>query len=851
MKESKANRKIEKARKRGKRDSLKLKRAERYFPCTEQGLTSAQVREREEEGLVNKKTATSGKSYPRIFAENIFNFCNTVTIALMILLIAIGAWDYAISSCIILINIAIGIYQEIKAKRTVDRLSLVGKSVCDVVRDGKRGQIPTQELVFEDVYYVNAGAQVPADSTVRAGEIEVDESILTGESKPVRKSAGDKVLAGSSVHSGEACCIADRVGQDRYIEGVARIAKKVSKPKSKIFSVLDSLIKGISVILVILAVFMLIAERTAVGGPWRETIINVSSSILGMIPIGMFLLTSTALAASVLKLSKKHALAQDLYGIEMLASADTLLLDKTGTITDGKLELVETMAVNEEISAPVLLNTIMKETKDSKSTAMALLIGAGEAECLPVSDVMSFNSARKYSAVTLEGGKTYVLGAPDFVGDPDGEIAEFIAACSARGRRTIMLSSFDGPIDGIDRFATKPCYVFALEDTLRPNVKATLDWFYESEVDIKIISGDDPVTVGNIAAKAGIRNAGSTFNCNGASDADIRDSVEKTAVFGRISPEQKCAVVKALQEKGHTVAMIGDGVNDVQALKQADCSISFAGANEVARNISRIVLMDNNFLTLPGIVQEGRQVIGNVEKVSSLYVMKNIFVMFMTLLFSIVTIVTGRSSYPFDTKKMLLIEFFVIGVPTFLFALQPTKARPKGDFMRNILKSALPAAVSLIAAAGFMLILTSQTGAAGGFEGEATAATYALTMAGFVALTVISMPPDKFRLGIIAAMFALSLLAAYVDGNFLDGTFFAMSTLPAEFIGYIAAAAAIGLAVLLISKKIADVIDAKYGDALQKKANEIYDGFSSGVAKIYGRKKETEDREDEDRGDEE
>ena len=215
MKESKANRKIEKARKRGKRDSLKLKRAERYFPCTEQGLTSAQVREREEEGLVNKKTATSGKSYPRIFAENIFNFCNTVTIALMILLIAIGAWDYAISSCIILINIAIGIYQEIKAKRTVDRLSLVGKSVCDVVRDGKRGQIPTQELVFEDVYYVNAGAQVPADSTVRAGEIEVDESILTGESKPVRKSAGDKVLAGSSVHSGEACCIAGRVGQDR------------------------------------------------------------------------------------------------------------------------------------------------------------------------------------------------------------------------------------------------------------------------------------------------------------------------------------------------------------------------------------------------------------------------------------------------------------------------------------------------------------------------------------------------------------------------------------------------------------------------------------------------------------
>lgn len=842
MREDRQRKKLEKARQRGakKRDSLKLKRAERFYPTTKSGLSARQVEERQKEGLVNRRTDTTSKSYPRIIAENVFNFCNTVTIALMILLIAIGAWDYAVSSCIILINIAIGIYQEIKAKRTVDKLSLVGRATCDVVRDGKRTQLPTQELVFEDVYFVAAGAQVPADSTIKDGEIEVDESILTGESRPVRKGAGDRILAGSSVHSGEACCIADRVGADRYIEGVARIAKKIGKPKSKIFSVLDSLIKGISVVLVVLAAVMLIAERVAVGGPWRDTIISVSSSVLGMIPIGMFLLTSTALAVSVLKLSRKHALAQDLYGIEMLASADTLLLDKTGTITDGKLELVDTLTLDDKISAPVLLNTIMKETRDSKSTAMALLRGAGEAECLAVSDVLSFNSARKYSGVTLQDGKTYILGAPDFVGDPQGEVAEFIAASSAKGRRTIMLSEFDGALDAVDRQATRPLFVFALEDTLRDNVKSTLDWFYDSEVDIKIISGDDPVTVGNIAAKAGIRNAGSTFNCNGASDQEIASAAEDTAVFGRISPEQKCAVVKALQAKGHTVAMIGDGVNDVQALKQADCSISFAGANEVARNISRIVLMDNNFLTLPSIVQEGRQVIGNVEKVSALYVMKNIFVMFMTLLFSIVTMATGKSSYPFDTKKMLMIEFFVIGVPTFLFALQPTKARPKGDFLRNILKSSLPAAASLICATGFMLILTAFLDIPGSadevFAIKATAATYALTMSGFVALVVISMPPDKFRLSVAAVMFCVSLLAAYIDKNFLDGTFLAMETLPAEYIGYIAASMAIGLIALLISRKIAKTVDDKYGDAIQKAC----DKWGRMTSELFTRKKKKE-----------
>lgn len=824
MKEIRDLKRLQRARKKKKHDSHKLKNADRFFPTVEEGLTSAQVGQRIQEGLVNKKTDNSSKSYFRIIFENIFNFCNTISIILVILLIAIGAWDYTISSCIIIINIAIGIGQEIKAKWTVQKLSLVAQSKCDVVRDGKRVNVNTADLVFEDVFYIHAGAQVPVDAVVRSGYIEVDESIISGESRPVHKEAGADILAGSNVHEGEACCIAMRVGKDRYIEGVSKVAKRVSKPKSRIFSVLDSLIKGISVVLVILAGFLLAADRITVGGDWKNTIISVSSSILGMIPIGMFLLTSTALAASVLKLSKKHALAQDLSGIEMLALTDTLLLDKTGTITDGKLELVETVKVGDVESPVDLLNTIMNATHDSKSTALALLQGVGEGEIMPVSDVMSFNSARKYSAVTLEGGATYVLGAPDFVGVPEGKVKEAIAANSSKGRRSILLSRFDGAIADIDKTKTVPCFVFALEDTLRPNIRKTLEWFYENEVDIKIISGDDPETVANIAGKAGLRSSDHAVNCAKLGEDELKKVAADTAVFGRVSPEQKAVIVRQLQCEGRTVGMIGDGVNDVQALKEADCSISFASANDVARNISRIILMDNDFASMPDIVREGRQVIGNIEKVSSLYIMKNIFVMFMTLLYAIITIVTKENSYPFDTKKMLMIEFFVIGVPTFLFALQPTKSRPKGNFLRNVLKSSLSAAIALIVATGFIMIMNGVIDY--GVTGEelqqtkAVMATFALTMAGFVCLTVISMPPNKFRIAIIISMFAVSLLAIWADNALMSGTFLGMDFVPMKYAWWIIVSSVIALVVVLVTRWIISSLDKRYGKQIADGVDE-------------------------------
>lgn len=850
MKEIKNLKKLEKAREKKKKDSLKLKFADKFNPSQEIGLSNEQVAIRNKEGLVNKQSDSGSKSYISIVLSNIFNFCNTVTIVLVVLLWCIGAWDYTISSCIIFVNIAIGIVQEIKAKWTVQKLSLVAQSKCDVVRNGERTAINTAELVYEDVFYIKAGSQVPVDAVVLSGYIEVDESIISGESRPVRKEKNAKILAGSNVNEGEACCIAKRVGKDRYIEGVSRIAKKISKPKSRIFNVLNSLIKGITVVLIILAGFLLIADRITVGGEWQNTIITVSSSILGMIPIGMFLITSTALAASVRKLSRKNALAQDLSSIEMLALTDTILLDKTGTITNGKLELVKTDKLSDLDDPTDLLNTIMHNTHDSKSTATALLEGVGEGKDLPVKDIMSFSSVRKYSAVELEDGYSYVLGAPDFVGEPDENLADLIAQNSKKGRRSILLSKFKGKIGDIDKSKTQPLFLFALEDTLRSNIKTTLDWFYDNDVDIKIISGDDPDTVSNIAYKAGIRNCEKNVNCSLLGEEELKEKAGDTTIFGRVSPEQKATIVKQLQSEGRTVSMIGDGVNDVQALKEADCSISFASANDVARNISRIILMDNDFVTMPQIVQEGRQVIGNIEKVSSLYIMKNIFVMFMTLLYAIITIVTKVNSYPFDTKKMLLIELFVIGVPTFLFALQPTKSRPQGNFLRNILKSALSSAIGLIVATGFIMIINGQldySPIASTPEElqavKAVMATFALTMSGFVCLFIIGLPLNKFRLAITSAMFVLSFVAIWIDSAFLDSTFMGMKYIPFEYGWWVIVSTVIGAAATLLSRYAISVGDKKFGDKIEHGIDKKVNDYKQKRLQKYNDKRQQREKE--------
>ncbi len=825
-------------------DSHKHRDATRYDPDINIGLTPDKVDDRIAEKLTNDKPINRTKSYTRIVLENIFNFCNTVTIVLVALLFIAGAGMYAVSSVIVILNMAIGIWQEIKAKHKVEKLSIVIENTCEVIRDGKHEVISTKQLVLDDIYMASQGMQLPVDSVIKSGVMEVDESILTGESRPVKKSVGEKVLAGSAIVSGEAVLRADKVGKDCYIENVARIARRVSKPKSNIFKILDRIIKGISVVLVFLAGLLLISllvtgaestfliesgvELTEISD-FQSYVITISAAILGMLPIGMFLLTSTSLAASTLKFAKRNTLPQDLYSIEMIAMVDTLLLDKTGTITNGKLEVLETKVFSEpEVPVEDLFLTIVEATKDKNSTAVAIREHFLYGETLDFVDFCAFSSARKFSAITLKSGKSYIMGAPDYMVDDLEDLSCYVKCNSEQGRRTLALCEFEGSIEEFDVARSKCIAAICLEDELRGDVKETLDWFAKNDVDIKIVSGDDPVTVSKIAAKAGLQNTDRILNCHGVSDEELLSKAKETTIFGRVSPEQKCLLVNGLQKEGRTVGMIGDGVNDVQALKESDCSISFASANEVARNISRIILMDNNFKTLPSVVQEGRQVIGNIEKVSSLYIMKNIFVMFMVMMFTVLTFITKVNSYPFDTKRMLLIEFFVIGVPTFCFALQPGKARATDHFLAHIMRQSIPSALGLIVG---VLFVFGMLGCFGGDQTSfathenASTAALALAMCGFACLVIISMPPNLFRLSLIVAMIGVATLALWADYTYAEDwfgdTFLNIDwELPAINWVWCVVAMVICAVITLIFRKVIDVIAKKYGDEIY---NFVYD----------------------------
>ncbi len=758
-----------------KKDSFRLRKADRINASAFEGLSLDQVEERKKDNLVNKKNMDKTKSYARIFIDNIFNFCNTLIIILCIILIILGHADYTISSAMILLNIAIGIYQEIKAKLTVQKLSLVKQSVFQVIRGGQTYSIPSDEIVLDDVFILSAGQQIPVDGVVLDGAVEVDESILTGESEGVKRDKDQKVMAGSAVLAGEAAVRAERVGNDCYIESIAAIAKKINKPESKLFTMIDRIIKVFGGVLLVLGIMLLIAYRVA-DKSWDETSLMTISSVLGMIPCGMFLVTSTALAQSVLKLAKSNALPQDIYSVEMLAMVDTLLLDKTGTITDGNLEVLETKKMSNIDNKSILdiMATMSANNKDKKPTALALDEYCKDGDALECVDNLPFSSKRKYSAIQLQDGNTYLLGAPDFICPGNEEVDKYCQQKAEDGQRTILLAKCKGTIDDIDIEKTEPLCIFTLEEKLKENIKHILEWFNNNEVDIKIISGDNPLTVSAIAKKAGVVNAEKMVNCADLTDRELKDLCADTVVFGRVSPEQKVLIVNELKKQKHIVGMVGDGVNDVQALKASNCSVSFGNANETARNISRIVLMDNDFASMPKIVEEGRRVIGNIEKVSSLFIMKNIFVMVMTFIFAIVLMTTKTVGYPFSTKNLLMFEFFVVGIPPFAFALMPNQERPKGTFMRNVIKVSIPAAISIIMGTSFIFILA----AAGVIEGDfseggyiVSLASLAMTISAFTSAFFISLPANKIRFSVLICSLVLALICAYIDYQFLNGLF--------------------------------------------------------------------------------
>ena len=742
-----------------KKKTFSYDNATRYKPKAEKGLNIQQVQERIDNGFVNLVHDKNKKTYFQIFMKNICTFFNLLCLVVAVALIVVGAFDNILFMVIIIANTAIGIVQEIRAKKTMEKISLVTAPTALVVREGKKYEIPVREIVLDDIVIFSLGKQISADCTVVSGEVEVNESLLTGESNFIKKKAGDRLLSGSYVVSGECVARADAVGDACYSAQLSAKAKEYSQPKSELTKSMRLIISIIGVIIIPLGALMLYNNYIQVDGGSMETIKKTAGSIIGMIPAGMFLLTSVALAVGVVKLATKRTLVQDLYGIEMLSRVNVLCLDKTGTITDGTMVVTEVEPLNKQLSSDELrkiMSSMMHELGDNNATSQAMVDYFGKNATMKATAKMPFSSARKLSAVSFSNGYTYIVGASEFViSEVSKEIETKVKEYAKQGKRVLLLAKAKGKIDKDELpNGAKPLALIAIEDRIRENAPETLRWFQDNDVDLKIISGDNPITVSEIAKRVGVPNANKYVNLYGMNDQQVIECADKYTVFGRVTPEQKSVLVKALKQKGHKVGMTGDGVNDILALKEADCSIAMASGSDATRNVSSLVLLDSNFSSMPDIVAEGRRVVNNITKSSSLFLMKTFFTIFLSILCLVLAI-----SYPFTPNSVLLLEMFTIGIPSFFLALQPNKDPIRGNFLVNLIVKSIPGAILLIL--NFLMCYLFDTTFSDGTHYE-TMASIAITFTGLILLIRVSRPLDSYRLTLFGGMFVCCVLALLI-----------------------------------------------------------------------------------------
>lgn len=681
-------------RKKEAEPEKKPTRVKRVRTIASFGLTDDQVQERINKGQTNQTPNRNVKTYKRIFLENIVTFFNILCLIVAISLICVGAWSNCIFMLIIIVNTAIGIIQEIRAKKTIEKLSLLTAPAVKVVRSGTEQTITTNEVVIDDILVLSNGKQIVADASIVEGSIEVNESMLTGESLPIKKKVGDTILAGSFVVSGNCKARVEKVGQNNYIQQLASKAKQYKRPQSELFNSLRGIIKVIGIIIIPIAILMIINNYSATNSV-TKTITQTAGSIIGMIPSGMFLLCSVTLTVSVIKLSRRQALVQDLYCVEMLARVNVLCLDKTGTITDGTMKVYNCIQLtNTNYTLKRIMGSMLSALGDNNQTSQALINYFGyNKELKPIATV-PFSSTRKLSAVSFENAGTYIMGAPEFVipNNPDEKINNLVEQYSKDGYRVLLVAHSTSNIVKDNPPSNRTAVaLLILEDKIRDDAVATINWFKNNDVKVKIISGDNPLTVAEIAKRVGVENTESFINLEGLNEKQVIAAANKYTVFGRVTPEQKAILIKAIKADGNTVAMTGDGVNDILALKEADCSIAMASGSEAVRSVSHMVLLNSDFGSMPATVLEGRRVINNVQKSSSLFFMKTIF----TIVFSIVCLIL-QTPYPLSTVQMFLMETFVIGIPSFFLAFQPNDKRISGKFIYNLIRNALPGAITLI-----------------------------------------------------------------------------------------------------------------------------------------------------------
>ncbi len=677
---------------------------ERFTPSIEEGLTDEQVEKRNNQYLFNDVNKKYSKSYAAILIGNIctvFNFlCVAVAVALAIAGADISQFLFVL---IFTANLVIGIVQEILAKRQIDKLAVLISATVKAIRGGVKKEIPVKEIVLDDILLLEAGQQVPADCILLQGNAELNESLLTGESAAVKKQEGDTLYAGSFVSSGSCFVRADKVGRNTYLNQLTSRAKKYKRPKSEIMNSIRLFIRVIGVLIPAVSALILWTNLKSYGIPYSEldwekiahSIQSTGAVIIGMIPSGLLLLTSLAMAVGVRRLAKKQTLVQDMNSLEMLARVNVLCLDKTGTITDGRMTVSDCMIIANytEHSVEEIMGSMLTALDDNNQTSIALQERFGHSNAMQPTAIVPFSSKRKLSAVSFGDEGTFVFGAPEFVLRPmPPRVERIVKQYAQMGLRVLVLAYAQGQITG-DRLPGpfRPMALITLADNIRPEAVETIKAFKENDVDIRIISGDNPVTVAEVARRVGVANANKYISLDGLTDIEVENVANDYTVFGRVTPEQKAILVRAIKREGNTVAMTGDGVNDILALKEADCAISVASGSEAARNVSHLVLMNNNFMNLNAVVNEGRRVINNIKNSASLYIMKTLFI---TLLAVICVIM--REQYFFTTNNLILFEFFVAALPSFVISLQPNNSRVKGKFILYVLSRSIPGAITLI-----------------------------------------------------------------------------------------------------------------------------------------------------------
>lgn len=732
---------------------------ERFNPQVKVGLSADQVQQRVSQGLTNIVHSKNTKTYKSIIFGNIFTFFNMLCLLVAVALISVGAIGDCFFMIIVLANTCIGIIQEIKAKKTIEKISLVSSPTALVIRDKLESKIPVSELVLDDIIMLQTGKQICADSIVLEGTVEVNESLLTGESVAVKKTKGDMLYSGSFVVGGKCLARVDKIGNDTYTAKLAAQAKQYRKPKSELMGTLNTIIKIIGIVIIPLAILMFMNNYELLDKDIVPTVKQTAGSIIGMIPAGMFLLTSMALAVGVIKLAKKRTLVQDLYSIEMLARTDVLCLDKTGTITDGTMKVSNVIQLKTDMKHTLdhLIGSMLTALDDNNQTSRALITHFGYSKDLTASHVLPFNSTRKMSGVTFSNGETYVFGAPEYVlKTKNAQVDNLVKTYASKGFRVLLFAQCDGSLKD-DKIPPKrePVALVVIEDHIRDDAMETIQWFKDNGVDIKIISGDNPITVSEVSRRVGVENADKYISLEGLSQQQVIDAADKYTIFGRVSPEQKCILVKALKAKGHKVAMTGDGVNDILALKEADCSVAMASGSEATRLVSNLVLLDSNFSSMPSVVSEGRRVINNIQKSSSLFLMKTIY----TILLSIFCLIV-KTDYPFSTRQVLLLETLVIGIPSFFLALQPNNEKIKGKFITNLLSKSLPGALILFFNVIACYLFDIGLGTDGQYQ---TMASLAITFVGLLVLFRLCKPFDIFRGIMFASMIALCVIVLSVS----------------------------------------------------------------------------------------